>query len=64
MIFLVCSCVCLRFSLLTLTLRVSPGVEDLAGVWERRLLGTVVKPEDSTATAALLKAREEAAEHL
>uniref|UniRef100_A0A3P9JSB1 Uncharacterized protein n=1 Tax=Oryzias latipes TaxID=8090 RepID=A0A3P9JSB1_ORYLA len=39
---------CLRFSLLTLTLRVSPGVEDLAGVWERRLLGTVVKPEDST----------------
>lgn len=42
--------------LLTLTLRLSLQIEDLSEVWGgRRLLGTVGNPEDSNATAPLLK---------
>lgn len=43
------------YQLLTLTLRLSLGVEDLSRVCERRLLGTVGIPEDSKATAPPLK---------
>ncbi len=53
-----CACVC-AYQSLTLTLRLSLTVDDLSGVWERRLLGTVGIPEDSKATALLLKTGKE-----
>lgn len=48
------ACVCVH-QLLTLTLRVSLHEDDVSGVWERRLLGTVDIPEDSNTTAPSLQ---------